>query len=156
MAVPATFQLVRADDHVVAQVFISNLAPVAVSPTRTQPSPFVLKPPSGGGSPPPPGALRVRFQAQQIIEYATPVGLPLPFTGQTCRRLSDAAPFDPRWEAKGRRRPCPKGSSALLPSTLRQSSRLSRTGVAARACVSTDLRYRQSRGGSLCNQLLIL
>lgn len=67
MAVPSTFRLVRAEDHVVLEVVISNLAPVAVDPTRTQPSPFVLRPPGGTGT------LRVRFPAQQVIEYATPV-----------------------------------------------------------------------------------
>jgi hypothetical protein len=84
MAVPATFRLVRADDHIVADVSIANLKPFAVTPSRTQPSPFVLKPPPNGT-----GTLRVRLQAQQIVEYATPVGAqrklqPMPiFTGPT-------------------------------------------------------------------------
>jgi hypothetical protein len=72
MSVPSTFRLVRADDHVVLDVVLGNLVPVAVTPTRDQPSPFVLKPPA---SPPNQiGTLRVRFPAQQVIEYATPFG----------------------------------------------------------------------------------
>ncbi|HEY5784312.1 MAG TPA: hypothetical protein VIT65_06020 [Microlunatus sp.] len=75
MSVPSTFRLVRAEDHVVLDVVITDLVPVAVTPTRDQPSPFVLKTPP---SPPAPvnqvGTLRVRFPAQQLVEYATPFG----------------------------------------------------------------------------------
>ncbi|HYN28689.1 MAG TPA: hypothetical protein VES95_02285 [Dermatophilaceae bacterium] len=68
MAVPSTFRLVRAEDHVVLDVTIGNLLPFPVTPTKNQPSPAVLKAPPRSGD----GTLRVRFQAQQIVEFATP------------------------------------------------------------------------------------
>lgn len=69
MAVPSSFLLVRAADHVVLEVSIAGLKPVGVTPTRVQPSPFVLQRAVESV----PGQLRVRFPAQQIVEYATPV-----------------------------------------------------------------------------------
>lgn len=75
MTVPETFRLIRAEDHVVLDVVVTDLVPVAVVPTRDQPSPFVLRtPPSPPAPPNQVGTLRVRFPAQQLVEYATPFG----------------------------------------------------------------------------------
>jgi hypothetical protein len=67
VALPSSFTLVRADDHVVLEVFPTNLVVQPTTPSRDQPSPYLLRAATAGAR------LRVWFPQQEIIEYASPV-----------------------------------------------------------------------------------